>query len=119
MPLGLDTKRRTDYQVITDLEALGIPMLDFVDAWGVVEVVRQLVEFADTVCQSNWKLLCTQRVTVRIEHALDVCFDIESRTCEELAGFEQRALAGVLTKQDHLLQRDCSHASGCRGRCWT
>jgi len=63
--------------------------------------------------------LHTNESPVRIEHVLDVCFDIESQTCEELTGFEQCTLAGVLTEQDHLLQRDCSHASGCRGRCWT
>ena len=42
----------------TDLEGLGIPVLDLVDGGHVAEIVGKLVKLLDSVSEANRKLLC-------------------------------------------------------------
>jgi len=73
------------------LERLGIPVLDFSYRRHVAEIVWKLVKLFDTMCETNGKLLC-----------------------KELAGLEESSLTGVLTEEDHLLQRYTGLGKACK-----
>lgn len=42
----------------TDLERLGIPILDFLDGRHFAEIVREFIEFFDSVCKPDWQFFC-------------------------------------------------------------
>lgn len=56
----------------TDLEALGVPSLDLLDAWHLVQTVRQFVEFLDAVGEANRQLV-GEKLRGAQESALRVC----------------------------------------------
>lgn len=44
--------------IATDLERLGVPLLDLLDGGHVAEVVGQLIELLDPVCEAHGEFLC-------------------------------------------------------------
>lgn len=76
-----------------------------------MQVVRQLVELANTMSEADREFLCEIIGPNQYRRTARLCEHTE-RTREELGALEERARGGVAAKADHLLQR---HAGGLEG----